>query len=153
MKLDALDKKLLNLVQTDFPIVSRPYKELAEKLNITEEEVLSRLKRLMDADIIRRLGGIFDSRKLGYRGTLCAMKVPADRVDEVAAVVNSYPGITHNYLREHEYNMWFTILADSPQKVEKILQEISTETGITDILNLPAERFFKVMVNFELNGV
>ncbi|MTI81978.1 MAG: Lrp/AsnC family transcriptional regulator [Firmicutes bacterium] len=153
MKLDAIDKRLLNLVQKEFPIVAQPYKELAEKLGVTEDEVIDRLKRLMDEDYIRRLGGIFDSRKLGYRGTLCGIKVPEERVEEVAAVINSYLGITHNYLREHEYNMWFTILADSPEKVEKILNEISDKTGITDILNLPAERFIKVMVNFELDGV
>ncbi|MBO8136844.1 MAG: Lrp/AsnC family transcriptional regulator [Desulfotomaculum sp.] len=153
MKLDNTDKRLLNMVQTEFPIVSQPYADMARRLNISEEEVIRRLKRLMDEGIIRRLGGVFDSRKLGYRGTLCGMKVPAERVDEVAEVVNRYPGVTHNYLREHEYNMWFTVLADSPEKLDKIINEIKEKTGIKDILNLPAERFFKVMVNFELDGV
>ena len=153
MKLDAIDRKLLNLVQTQFPIVKEPYKQLAQQLDITEEEVLKRLASLQQRDIIRRLGGIFNSRSLGYKGTLVGMKVPAERLDETAAVINSYPGVTHNYLRDHEYNMWFTILADSPEKVEKILQEITTKTGISEILNLPAEKYFKVMVNFDVDEV
>ncbi len=153
MKLDTIDRKLLNLVQTQFPIVKEPYKQLAQQLNITEEEVLKRLESLQKRDIIRRLGGIFNSRSLGYKGTLVGMKVPEERLDEAAAVINSYPGVTHNYLRDHEYNMWFTILADSPERVEKILQEITTKTGITEILNLPAEKYFKVMVNFDVDEV
>lgn len=153
MKLDTIDRKLLNLVQTQFPIVKEPYKQLAQQLNITEKEVLKRLESLQKRDIIRRLGGIFNSRSLGYKGTLVGMKVPEERLDEAAAVINSYPGVTHNYLRDHEYNMWFTILADSPERVEKILQEITTKTGITEILNLPAEKYFKVMVNFDVDEV
>lgn len=150
MQLDHLDRRLLNLVQSDFPICPRPYQVLAEQLGITEQEVLQRLERLMQQDVIRRLGGVFDSRKLGYKGTLCAVKVPQDRIDEVAAVINSYLGITHNYLRDHEYNMWFTILAQSPAKVEQILKEIKEKTGIEDIINLPSQRFFKVLVNFDV---
>ncbi len=150
MQLDHIDRRLLNLVQTDFPICPEPYRVLGEKLGITEQEVLNRLERLVQQDIIRRLGGVFDSRKLGYSGTLCAIRVPQDRIEEVAAVINSYIGITHNYLRNHEYNMWFTILAQSTEKVEKILKEIEEKTGIQDIINLPSQRFFKVMVNFDV---
>lgn len=153
MKLDNLDKKLLNLVQTQFPIVARPYQEIAHQLNITEQEVIERLDQLMQGDIIRRFGGVFDSRKLGYKGTLCGMHVPEEQIEAVAQVINHYPGITHNYLRSHHYNMWFTVLAQSPQKVQQILDEITTKTGISAILNLPAERFFKVKVHFKLNEV
>lgn len=153
MKLDALDKKLLNMVQTQFPIVPQPYLELANRLGVTEDEVINRLKRLTEGDVIRRLGGIFDSRKVGYKGTLCGIQVPEERIAEVAEVINSYPGITHNYLRDHQYNMWFTVLAYTPENLEKILNEIKAKTGIQEILNLPAERFFKVLVNFELDEV
>ena len=151
MKLDPIDRKLLNLVQTKFPIVPEPYRELAEKLNITEQEVLSRLRCLMETDIIRRFGGVFNSRSLGYKGTLCAMKVPPERVDEITALINNYVAITQNYLRDHQYNIWFTVLTDSSEKTADILQEIIKKTGINDLLNLPAERFFKVLVNFELD--
>lgn len=150
MQLDSTDRHLLNLVQTDFPICSQPYQALGEKLGIPEEEVINRLELLMQNDIIRRLGGVFDSRKLGYKGTLCAIKVPPDRIEEVADVVNSYIGITHNYLRDDDYNMWFTILAQTPQKVEQILQEIKEKTGLDDIINLPSERFFKILVSFKV---
>lgn len=150
MQLDQLDRRLLNLVQSDFPICPQPYQVLAEQLGVTEQEILQRLERLMKQDVIRRLGGVFDSRKLGYKGTLCAIKVPQDRIDEVAAVINSYLGITHNYLRDDDYNMWFTILARSPAKVEQILGEIKEKTGINDIINLPSQRFFKVLVNFDV---
>ncbi|MDO7785990.1 siroheme decarboxylase subunit alpha [Desulforamulus aquiferis] len=150
MQLDNTDRRLLNLIQTDFPICTEPYRVLAEKLGTTEEDVLHRLEQLMSNDIIRRLGGVFDSRKLGYKGTLCAIKVPPDRIDEVAAIINGYIGITHNYLRDHEYNMWFTILAQSPQKVEQILQEIKEKSGIDELINLPSERFFKVLVSFNV---
>ncbi len=150
MQLDHVDRHLFDVVQTEFPICTEPYKVIGEKIGISEQEVLNRLERLMQQDVIRRLGGVFDSRKLGYKGTLCAIKVPPHRIDEVAEVVNSYIGITHNYLRDYEYNMWFTILAQSPEKVEQILSEIKQKTGINDVINLPSQRFFKVMVNFRV---
>ena len=152
MQLDGIDRQLLNLVQKEVPICPQPYLVIGEKLGISEQEVLERLEKMMQQDIIRRLGGVFDSRKIGYKGTLCAIKVPADRIEEVAGVINGYVGITHNYLRDHEYNMWFTILAQSPEKVETILEEIKTTTGLQDVINLPAERFFKVLVNFDVQN-
>lgn len=152
MNLDKLDRELLNTIQKDFPTVPEPYKELALQLNTTEEDIMSRLQRLIESGVIRRLGGIFDSRKVGYTGTLCALKVPPERIDAVAEVINEYPGITHNYLRNHEYNMWFTLLAESTERISQILDEISAKTGITEILNLPAKRIFKINVNFKVTG-
>jgi DNA-binding Lrp family transcriptional regulator len=148
--LDGTDKKLLNIVQTAFPVVPEPYRELAGQLGLSEEEVLARLRRLVEAKVIRRLGAIFDSRKVGYEGTLCALKVPPERVAEVAAEVNRHSGVTHNYLRDHEYNMWFTVLAGTPEKVNEIVQEIKERTGIKDCLFLPAVNIFKIRVNFDL---
>ncbi len=150
MTLDRLDKRLLNLVQSHFPVVCQPYQELAKILGTSEEEVLARLQKLMEKGIIRRLGPIFDSSKLGYSGTLCAVRVPSEKVREVAEVINSFPGVTHNYLRNHSYNMWFTLLAESPEKLQAVLEEIKERTGITDILNLPAQKVFKIRVNFPL---
>ncbi|ACV62138.1 putative transcriptional regulator, AsnC family [Desulfofarcimen acetoxidans DSM 771] len=148
-KLDQLDKKLLNIIQTGFPITTRPYRELAEKLATSEADIINRIERLQKIGVIRRLGGIFDSRSLGYTGTLCAMQVPEDRIDEVAAVINSYPGITHNYLREHKYNMWFTLLAESKERIQEILLEIKDVTAIKQLIVLPAENIFKIKVNFD----
>ncbi|MBC7105272.1 MAG: Lrp/AsnC family transcriptional regulator, partial [Firmicutes bacterium] len=105
MRLDAWDRALLNEIQLTFPLGARPFAELAARLGGDEERVLRSLRLLKEAGVIRRLGGIFDSRRLGYWGTLGALKVPPGRIAEVAAVVNSYEAVTHNYLREHEYNM------------------------------------------------
>lgn len=148
--MDNLDRELLNVIQSDFPITKEPYKDLAKTLGTTEEEILDRLIRLTANGTIRRLGGIFDSRKLGYTGTLCAMKVPQDRIDFVAGIINGYPGVTHNYLRNHSYNMWFTLLVPNQKEIEKILDEIRTITGIREIISLPAAKLFKIKVNFDL---
>ncbi len=150
MKMDPVDRKLLNLIQADFPLSPEPYREIGEALGITGEEVLSRLRQMVDSGLIRRLGGIFDSGMMGYHSTLCAMKVDEKRIDEVAAVVNSYPGVTHNYLREHDLNMWFTATAPSKKELDEIIAKIKRDTGISDILNLPAQKLFKIRVNFEL---
>ncbi len=148
--LDEIDRKLLNLVQSQLPVVVRPYLELGEKLGITEAEVMERLQKLQDWRIIRRLGAVFDSRKIGYSGTLCAMQVPEERLEEVAAIVNRYSGVTHNYLRENVYNMWFTLLASGVEAINRILEQIKQDSGIEEILELPAERIFKIKVNFAL---
>lgn len=151
MQFDAVDRKLLSLIQTEFPLVPEPYRELGDALGVPEEEVMTRLKALMESGVIRRLGGIFDSRKLGYSGALCAMNVAEERISEVAGVVNSFAGVTHNYLREDVFNMWFTVLAPTRARLEEILGEIRTRTGIQDILTLPAENIFKIRVSFDLD--
>lgn len=151
MKLDSVDIKLLKKIQTNFPLVPEPYREIGETLGIREDEVIYRIKRLVENGVIRRLGGIFDSRKLGYIGTLCAMKVPKDKIEEVAAVVNSFSGVTHNYIREHSFNMWFTVLAPSKEKLDEIINKIKSNTGIDEMMVLPAEKIFKIRVNFDLD--
>ncbi|MDD2421921.1 MAG: Lrp/AsnC family transcriptional regulator, partial [Heliobacteriaceae bacterium] len=108
------------------------------------------VQKLKERGIIRRIGGVFDSRRLGYRATLCALKVPPDRVDAVAAIVNGYPGVTHNYLREHEYNMWFTLIAPTAAKMAAIIAEIKARTGC-ELQNLPASRVFKIKVDLPVN--
>lgn len=152
MHLDQLDRELLNIIQKDFPIVSEPYHELAQQLHTTEEDIIQRLQKFIDSGVIRRLGGIFDSRQVGYTGTLCALQVPVEKIDQVAEIINEYPGVTHNYLRNHEYNMWFTLLTTSTNKIDLILNEIRAKTGIQEILNLPAQRIFKINVNFKVTG-
>jgi DNA-binding Lrp family transcriptional regulator len=151
--LDRIDRELLSRVQEEIPLTERPYAELADGLGISEDDVMERLRLLKEAGVIRRMGGVFDSRRLGYKGTLCALKVPQERIEDVAAVVNRYPGITHNYLRRHAYNMWFTVLSESQEKTEGILAEIKRETGIEDLLNLPSRRFFKVRVKFDVKNI
>ncbi len=148
--LDQSGRDLLNIVQNGLPVVAEPYRALAEELNVTEEEIIKRLGRLKDTGIIRRLGAVFDSRQVGYKGTLCALKVPPERINEVAAVINGFRGVTHNYLRDHEFNMWFTVLAESRDKLETTIKNIREQTGIKDLLSLPAENVFKIGVHFKI---
>jgi DNA-binding Lrp family transcriptional regulator len=149
-KLDELDKAIINQIQSDFPIASRPYLSVAEDLNLTEEEVLQRVTRLKKIGIIRRIGGNFVPGKLGFVSTLCAAKVPADRIDQFADVVNRYPGVTHNYQRDNTYNVWFTFIAPSMDEIVENLKQIAEETGISDILNLPATKVFKIRAQFDV---
>ena len=149
-KLDDLDKAILNEIQSHFPIVSRPYAEVGRRVGASEEEVLRRVQAMTAAGIIRRIGANFTSRKLGYTSTLCAAQVPPELLDRFAQVVNRYPGVTHNYLRRHRYNVWFTLIAESEIRLNQILEEISQATGVKELLSLPAREIFKIKVDFPL---
>ncbi len=148
--MDDIDKAILNRIQSDFPITARPYLTIADELNLTEAEVLDRISRLKQMGIIRRIGGNFVPAKLGYVSTLCAAKVPEDKIERFADVVNRFPGVTHNYLRENSFNVWFTFIAPSMEEIEHNLKDIEQETGIAEILNLPATRVFKIKAQFDV---
>ncbi|MBS3946896.1 MAG: AsnC family transcriptional regulator [Dethiobacter sp.] len=150
--LSTLDRSLLNMLQTGFPRVSRPFAELGRQLGMTEEEVLGRVAALKESGLIRRIGGIFDSQKMGFISTLVALEVETDKIGEVAATVSSYQGVTHNYEREHEFNVWFTLVAASAEELQKTLDEIISLPGVVKLRNLPALRLFKIGVNFDLSG-
>lgn len=148
--MDDVDKAILNRIQSDFPIAPRPYRSIAEAFGLAEDEVLKRLLRLKKKGIIRRIGGNFVPEKLGFISTLCAAMVPENTMDRFTEVVNRYPGVTHNYRRDGYYNVWFTFIAPTMEEIEEYLQQISRETGITNILNLPATKVFKIRAHFEL---
>jgi DNA-binding Lrp family transcriptional regulator len=148
--LDDIDKAIINRIQSDFPITSRPYLALADELGLTEKEVLERVAGLKKAGIIRRIGGNFVPAKLGFVSTLCAARVPVDKVAQFAAVVNCYPGVTHNYQRDNEFNVWFTFISPSMDEIEANLKKIVAETGVQDILNLPATKVFKIKAQFDV---
>lgn len=148
--MDSIDRDILNEIQSDFPITPRPYHQLGERLHLSEEEILERVKRLKAEGIIRRIGGNFNSRKLNFTSTLCAAKVPENRIEAFVETVNGYDGVTHNYMRNHEYNIWFTFIAPDMDYIENALKKISQETGVYDILNLPAVKMFKIKVDFEV---
>lgn len=150
--MDTIDRALLNRIQSEFPITPRPYLDIGGELNLSEEETLNRVQRLKASGVIRRIGGNFVPGKLGYVSTLCAARVPALSVEDFARVVNAYPGVTHNYVRENDYNVWFTFIAPSMALIERYLEEISRKTGVTDILNLPATRVFKIKAHFNLSS-
>ncbi len=151
-ELNELDKQVLTEIQANFPVVPKPYTTLAGRVESTEAEVHASVLGMKRDGVIRRIGAIFDSHRLGYRSTLCAIAVPPERVDEAAALIGCYPNVTHNYLREDRYNIWFTLIAESEARIEEILAEIADTTGIDDILNLPAIRLFKIRVDFDLTG-
>ncbi|NNL77008.1 MAG: Lrp/AsnC family transcriptional regulator [Desulfobacterales bacterium] len=148
--LDAIDKTILNRIQSDFPITSRPFLQLANEINLIEKEVLDRISRLKEIGIIRRIGGNFVPGKLGFVSTLCAAKVDADKIGHFAKIVNSYPGVTHNYHRDNTYNVWFTFIAPNMEEINANLIKIAKKTGVTDILNLPATKVFKIRAEFDV---
>ena len=150
MKLDDIDRRILNRIQSKFPITSRPYQAIAEEIGLTEAEVIERISRMKENDIIRRIGGNFVPEKVGFVSTLCAARVPDDKIDLFAETVNRYRGVTHNYQRDHEYNVWFTFIAPSMEEIETNLMQIAEETGIAEILNLPATKVFKIKAEFKL---
>ena len=148
--IDDIDRDILNRIQSGFPITTRPYRTIAEDLGLSESEVLKRISRLKASGIIRRIGGNFTPEKLGFVSTLCAAKVPEEKIKQFAEVVNRYPGVTHNYRRENTYNIWFTFIAPSMDEINANLEQIAAETGVSDILNLPATRVFKIKAEFKV---
>jgi len=149
-KMDSLDKDILNEIQSDFPLAPRPYEELGKRVGLSEEEVLERVRRLKATGVIRRIGGNFHSNRLNFTSTLCAAKVPDDKLELFVDAVNAYPGVTHNYLRNHSYNVWFTFIAENMEYIQSALTRIAEESGVKEILNLPAVRVFKIKVDFEV---
>jgi len=147
--MDETDKKILNIIQTEFPIDAKPFTVLAKRVGIGEDEVLKRVKKLKETGIIRRMGAVFDTRKLGFASTLCAARVSEEKLKEFVEIVNSYPGVTHNYRRNHEYNVWFTFMASTEEEIKESLTEISEKSGVSDILNMPAKQNFKIDVSFD----
>jgi len=148
--MEDIDRKLLNEIQSGLPVTQRPYRDLGARLSCSEDSILTRIKRLKKDGIIRRIGGNFDSQRLGFATTLCAAKVPDDKIEEFVRVVNKYPGVTHNYLRDHHYNIWFTFVAPNMKVIDRYIDEIIKHTGVKEILNLPAVKTFKILVNFNL---
>ena len=148
--MDSIDKQILNVIQKDFPVVEEPFKAVADKVRLSEDEVLKRIKNLKDEGIIRRIGAVFDTKKMGFASTLCAAKVSKENLKKFVAVVNSYAGVTHNYRRSHEYNVWFTFIAPDEETLKKSLGEIRDKTGVTDIISMTATQIFKIDATFEL---
>ena len=146
-QLDEKDREILQMLQNGFPLVSEPYKAIGDKLWIDEYAVISRIVRLIQNGVIRYVGPFFDSRKLGYKGCLAAINVPEERIDEVAAVINRFDEVTHNYLRDGSPNMWFTLITNSPERQQEILNIIKNETKIDEIMLFSSKKYFKVKVD------
>ncbi|MGQ9525065.1 MAG: siroheme decarboxylase subunit beta [Armatimonadota bacterium] len=149
---DELDRRLLNLLQRDFPLTARPYRDAGTELGLAEREVIGRIVRLKDDGIIRQISAIFDSRALGYRSCLVAAKVPPERADQAAEVISGHPGVSHNYLRTHEYNLWFTITVHSARDLQSEVMNLADRAGAASVLLLPSIRSFKIGVSFDMTG-
>ena len=152
--LDELDKRLLNLLQGMFPLEPRPFARVGELAGITEEEVLRRTERLLDDRIIRQITPIFDTRVLGYRSMLVAARVDPEHPWRAARTINAHPGVTHNYLRNHDFNMWFTIAVEPTSQLglDGTLEVLAAEAGATSMRQLPTLRLFKIRMDLEMEG-
>ncbi|PKN04505.1 MAG: Lrp/AsnC family transcriptional regulator [Deltaproteobacteria bacterium HGW-Deltaproteobacteria-9] len=148
--MDNIDKKILNILQNEFPLEERPFLIVAGRCGISEDEAITRIQKMKEKGIIRRIGAVFDGVKLGRVSTLCAARVPEDKIDLFVQTVNANKGVTHNYRRDHEYNIWFTVSAPTALELESFLKDVKEKTGVTDILDMRAVRTFKINASFEV---
>jgi DNA-binding Lrp family transcriptional regulator len=149
--MDNLDEQILEAIQNDFPLCERPYDEIAEKLGISADSLFCKVRSMLDSGVIRRVGVSLDSRKLGYSSTLAAIRVKEKLVEHAGDVIRDYREVTHSYLRDDNYNIWFTLIAPSVERIVEILEEIRSELSLDadDVLNLPVERLFKLDARFK----
>ena len=150
--MDERDRELLNLIQNDFPLVARPYRALGERLGESEAEVIERIRRLRRENIIRQISAIFDTKSLGYKSSLVAMQVAPERINEAARTINEHPGVTHNYERNHEYNLWFTIAVPPTSDLEATVQRLHELAGGIRTRVMYTLKLFKIGVDLDMKG-
>lgn len=150
--LDSCDRSLLNRIQEDFPLVAEPYTALGVGLGLTGEEVLARLHRLRQERVVRQISAIFDTRALGYHSTLVAMQLPPERLEEAATLISAHPGVSHNYARKHEYNLWFTLAVPPWQDVAEAAERLGARVGARVTRVLPTLKLFKIGVRLDVAG-
>ena len=148
--IDNLDKEILNEIQWTFPLVSQPYHEIAKKFDVSVEDIKKRLTNLKKIGILRQLSAIFDTRRLGYKSSLIAMKIDPDKLDYVAQQINRHPGVSHNYERNHEFNLWFTLAVPPGLDLKTEVDKFSKLAGIQKIRLLPTIKLFKIGVKLEM---
>ncbi|MBI4337899.1 MAG: Lrp/AsnC family transcriptional regulator [Chloroflexi bacterium] len=149
--LDLLDRQLLNLLQSRFPLTERPFEAMGQEVGLAEEEVLRRVRRLKQKHVVRQISGIFDTRRLGYKTSLVAMGLPPEGLHKGALFINRHPGVSHNYAREgHRFNLWFTLAVPPSESLEDTVAGMASKTGATEYRILPTIRFFKIGVNFDM---
>lgn len=150
--MDDLDRRLLNRIQSDFPLVARPYLELGQPLGLSEDEVVERMRALKAGRIVRQVSAIFDTKSLGYKSSLVAMRVDPARITDAARIINEHPGVTHNYERNHQYNLWFTIAVPPTSDLEAVVQRIHELAGAEVTRVMYTLRLFKIGVNLDMTG-
>ncbi len=148
--LSIADKKILNIIQTNLPVCPRPFAEIGKLTGLSEAQVIERINHLKETGYIRRLGPFFNSDKLGYVGTLVAVKVADGYMAQVAEVINGFAGATHNYERKGKYNLWFTLLAPDAKTRDMLIEKVRHLSGVESVMNLTSHKKYKVNVNFKL---
>ncbi|HDL18742.1 MAG TPA: Lrp/AsnC family transcriptional regulator [Bacteroidetes bacterium] len=148
--MDQTDRKILDIIQKEIPIVPNAFEVVAQKAAIDKDDVINRIKRLKENGIIRRIGGSFDSTGLGYYSVLVAAKVAEEDLEQTVTFLNRFTGVTHNYQRNHEYNLWFTFTASSKQRVEELIEFFKQKTGAQEMIPLPSLQKFKIKVHFKM---
>jgi DNA-binding Lrp family transcriptional regulator len=151
-ELEDLDRELLNAVQWDFPLTERPYAALAERLGVDEPALRDRVARLKEAGVLRQLSAIFDTRALGYNSALVAAKIDPERVDEAARVISEHPGVSHNYKRNHAYNLWYTVAVPPGQSLDEHVDVLHEESGALVTRKLPTLKLYKIGVKLDMTG-
>jgi len=146
--MDAVDRAIVNQLQGGFPVCERPYAEAATALGLTEDELLQRLDVLLENGTLTRFGPMYHAERLGGALTLAAMKLPVGDFERVTAIVNSFPEVAHNYAREHEFNMWFVLATEAPERIEQVIGEIEQAAGYR-VYNMPKLEEFYVGLRFE----
>ena len=149
-ELDNIDKQILNDIQWTFPLVERPFLELAKEYHISEEQVIERIKKLKDIGIIRQISAIFDTRKLGYKSALVAFAVKENKIEAVANEINKHPGVSHNYERNHEYNLWFTLAVPPYGDMKEDLEKMALLDGVLKYRVLPTLKMYKIGVKLDM---
>ena len=148
--MDDLDKELLNEIQWTFPLVTRPFDEIAKKFHISSDLVKSRLLHLKEVGVLRQLSAIFDTRKLGYTSSLVAMEIDDDKLEFVANQINRHPGVSHNYERDHQFNLWFTLAVPPGSDLKSELDKFNVLKGIKKVRMLPTLQLFKIGVKLDM---
>lgn len=148
-ELDPIDRAILNRYQGGFPICERPYQAAAETLGISEQELIQRLERMLAQKQLSRFGPMYHAERLGGGLSLCAMRIPEDRYEQVTEQVNSFPEVAHNYARDHAFNMWFVLATETPERIDSVLQEIEQRTGF-QVYNMPKLQEFFIGLKFEV---
>lgn len=144
VNLTPIDKTLFNFLQNDFPVVQEPFQVLAAHLEISEDEVIKKIQYFKNVGLIRRIGPVLNAKALGYTSALFAMSVDENREEDAAAYVSGFAGVTHNYKRDHEYNLWFTLVARNLDEMDTIIRDIKKNITPKKFLKLPAKKMFKI---------
>lgn len=149
IRLDATDRAIVNGLQGGFPLSSRPYLEAAQRLGLSEGDLLARLQQLLENGCLSRFGPLWNAEGLGGDVCLCAVAAPSDRFDEIAQLINAHPEVAHNYERSHALNMWFVISAERPKRIGEVIAAIEAETGLK-VYPMPKSREFFVGFRVEV---